>query len=73
MDLNLPGMDGYEALQALRANPATADIPVVALTANAMRHDAERGLAAGFNRYMTKPFDLDEMARVIGEVTRSAA
>jgi signal transduction histidine kinase/ActR/RegA family two-component response regulator len=58
MDLNLPGMGGAEALRILREDPATAAIPVIALTANAMPRDVERGLAAGFFRYLAKPIDI---------------
>jgi CheY-like chemotaxis protein/anti-sigma regulatory factor (Ser/Thr protein kinase) len=58
MDLNLPGMSGLEALRVLREDPETAAIPVIALTANAMPRDVERGLAAGFFRYLTKPIDI---------------
>jgi signal transduction histidine kinase/ActR/RegA family two-component response regulator len=58
MDLNLTGMSGTEALRVLREDPATAAIPVIALTANAMPRDVERGLAAGFFRYLTKPIDI---------------
>jgi signal transduction histidine kinase/CheY-like chemotaxis protein len=58
MDLNLPGMGGLDALGVLREDPETAAIPVVALTANAMPRDVERGLAAGFFRYLTKPIDI---------------
>ena len=61
MDINLPGMSGIEAMQILRANPATARIPVVALSANAISRDIERGLAAGFFRYLTKPIKVDEL------------
>ena len=55
MDINLPGIDGYAALAILKADPATRDIPVVALSANAMPADVERGLAAGFADYLVKP------------------
>ena len=55
MDINLPGISGLEALKILRADPATAHIPVLALSANAMPRDIERGLQAGFLRYLTKP------------------
>ena len=61
MDINLPGMDGFEALAELKADPATAAIPVIALSANAMPADIERGRAAGFVRYLTKPINLDEL------------
>ncbi|HEX7672354.1 MAG TPA: response regulator, partial [Polyangiaceae bacterium] len=60
MDINLPGMSGIKAMQILRADPLTAHIPVVALSANAMPRDIERGLQAGFFRYLTKPLRVDE-------------
>jgi signal transduction histidine kinase/CheY-like chemotaxis protein len=65
MDLNLPGMSGTAALRELRADPATAAIPVIALTANAMPRDVERGLASGFFRYLTKPINIDEFTAAI--------
>ena len=55
MDVQLPGIDGVEALGRLRADPATASIPVAALTALAMKQDRERFLAAGFDGYLEKP------------------
>jgi len=55
MDINLPGISGIEAMRILRADPATAHIPVVALSANAVPRDIEKGLAAGFFSYLTKP------------------
>ena len=60
MDINLPGMSGIEALKVLREDPATAHIPVVALSANAMPRDIETGLEAGFFRYLTKPIKVNE-------------
>jgi PAS domain S-box-containing protein len=60
MDINLPGISGIEALRILRDNPATAHIPVVALSANAMPRDIEKGLQAGFFRYLTKPIKVHE-------------
>lgn len=65
MDLNLPGMSGYEVLRQLRADPETTWIPVIALTANAMPRDIERGLAAGFHRYLTKPIDIEKFTEAI--------
>jgi len=61
MDINLPGISGFQALEILRADPATAHIPVVALSANAMPRDIEKGLAAGFFRYLTKPIKVNEL------------
>ena len=55
MDLQLPGMTGYEAVQRLKGDAATASIPVVALTAQAMRGDEARARAAGCDAYLTKP------------------
>ncbi len=60
MDINLPGMSGIKAMQILHADTATARIPVVALSANAMPRDIERGLEAGFFRYLTKPIKVAE-------------
>ncbi len=60
MDINLPGISGLDALRTLADDPATAHIPVIALSANAMPRDVERGLAAGFFRYLTKPIRIQE-------------
>ena len=57
MDLRMPGMDGYAALKALRANPRTAQIPTVALTAQAMNGDEAAVQAAGFDGYIVKPIN----------------
>jgi two-component system, cell cycle response regulator DivK len=55
MDLGMPGMDGWEASRRLKADPATADIPIIALTAFAMRGDEERARQAGCDGYLSKP------------------
>jgi len=65
MDINLPGISGIEALRILRSDPATAHIPVVALSANAMPRDVATGLAAGFFRYLTKPIKLKEFMETL--------
>lgn len=65
MDINLPGISGIEALKMLRADPVTAHIPVVALSANAMPRDIEKGLQAGFFRYLTKPIKINEFMDVL--------
>lgn len=54
-DLSMPGMDGWEFLSELKATISMRDIPVIALTAHAMRGDRERAIAAGFHNYLTKP------------------
>jgi len=60
MDINLPGISGLTALRILAGDPATAHIPVVALSANAMPRDIQKGLEAGFFRYLTKPIKVSE-------------
>jgi PAS domain S-box-containing protein len=60
MDINLPGISGIEALEILRNDSATGHIPVIALSANAMPRDMEKGLQAGFFRYLTKPIKVNE-------------
>ena len=60
MDINLPDIDGFQALKILRSGQATAHIPVIAISANAMPLDVERGLKAGFFRYITKPIKVNE-------------
>jgi CheY-like chemotaxis protein len=61
MDINLPGMSGIEAMQILHQDPETAHIPIIAISANAMKQDIERGMEAGFFRYITKPIKVDEL------------
>jgi PAS domain S-box-containing protein len=65
MDINLPGMSGFEALDRLRTDPATAHIPVIAISANAMESDIERGMKAGFLRYITKPIKVNEFMEAL--------
>jgi two-component system cell cycle response regulator DivK len=72
MDVQLPGMDGVEALGRLRTDPLTADIPVVALTAFAMRDDRDRLLAVGFDAYLEKPLNVREFPRQVAAVLRRA-
>jgi PAS domain S-box-containing protein len=60
MDINLPGISGIEALKMLRDDPETTHMPVIALSANAMPRDIEKGLQAGFFRYLTKPIKVNE-------------
>jgi len=60
MDINLPGISGIQALKMLADDPLTAHIPVIALSANAIPRDIEKGLEAGFFRYLTKPIKVSE-------------
>jgi len=65
MDIDLPDISGIKALQKLTQDPATAHIPVIALSANAMPRDIEKGLEAGFLRYLTKPIKIDEFLKIL--------
>ena len=72
MDVQLPGMDGLQALDRLRSDPETRDIPVIALTAFAMKDDRERFLAAGFDRYVAKPLDILEFPQQVAAALAAA-
>lgn len=65
LDINMPGMDGYQVLRELRADPGTRTIPVIAVTANAMPRDLERARAAGFDDYLSKPLDLSLFLKAV--------
>lgn len=73
MDIQMPGMDGLEAIQHLRAQAATATIPIIAVTALAMASDRSRCLAAGADQYMSKPVRLRELALLVAEMTGLSA
>ena len=73
MDINLPGISGYEALRSLKEDPATRHIPVLALSANAMPRDVEKGLEAGFFRYLTKPIRVREFMEALDVALEHAA
>ena len=68
MDINIPGMDGFEALERLKNMEETSSIPAIALSAGAMPRQIEKGLAAGFVQYLTKPIDVDSFLEAIDEV-----
>ena len=70
MDIQLPGIDGVEALGRLREDETTAKIPVVALTALAMKEDRERFMAAGFDGYLEKPLSVPSLAGQVAEMIR---
>lgn len=67
MDIHLPGMSGYDTLKHLRQHPETRDIPVIAVSAAALSEEIERGLAAGFRRYITKPFNIQDLLNQMRE------
>jgi CheY-like chemotaxis protein/anti-sigma regulatory factor (Ser/Thr protein kinase) len=72
MDINLPDISGFEALRLLREDSATAHIPVVAISANAMPRDIEKGIGAGFFRYLTKPIKVSEFMDTLNDAVAFA-
>jgi len=69
MDINLPDIDGFEAYRQLKRMRETCDIPVIAVSANAMENDIRKGLEVGFEQYLTKPFDIKELLSVLDRYT----
>ena len=72
MDINLPGLSGLEALKILREDPSTSHIPIVALSANAMPRDINKGLEAGFFQYLTKPIKVQEFMETLDAALEQA-
>jgi len=70
MDINLPGMNGIDAVKLLANDPRTAHIPVIALTANAMRHQIDHLMAAGMDDHVGKPLDVAELLGALDRATR---
>ena len=73
MDLNLPQIDGWEATRRLKADPATRDIPIIALSAHAMAGDREKALATGCNDFDTKPIEFDRLLAKIEQALATEA
>lgn len=67
MDINLPELDGYEVTKRLKQLPSMAQVPVIAMTANVMKGDREKTLAAGCDGYISKPIDIDSLSDQIAE------
>ena len=65
LDINMPGMNGYQVLEIFKADATLKNIPVVAVTANAMHRDIERGKAAGFDDYLTKPLNIRNFSETV--------
>jgi len=73
MDINLPGISGFDALRLLQEDETTKNIPVIALSANAMPRDIEKGMDAGFFRYLTKPIRVNEFMSALDVALRHAS
>ncbi|MBV2135005.1 GAF domain-containing protein [Pseudomonas sp. MAP12] len=71
LDINLPGMDGYQAMQWLAGNPVTRAIPVIGLSASAMPDDLRKAAAAGFRAYLTKPLDIPRLLTLLDQFART--
>ena len=73
LDINMPGMDGYQVLKVLQADARVKSTPVIAITANAMPRDIERGLAAGFADYITKPIHVKHFIHIVDHLLADTA
>src|SRR4051794_8610779 len=67
MDMMMPDMDGYEAIKTIKSDAAIASIPIIAVTAQAMKGDEEKVIAGGADAYISKPVDVDKLLRVLSE------
>lgn len=72
MDLQMPGIDGFQLTRMLKASPATAQVPIVAVTSFAMSGDKERALAAGCDGYVTKPIDTRTLPALVARYVNGA-
>jgi CheY-like chemotaxis protein len=73
LDINLPDISGYDVLRILRQDPALVSIPVIALSSNAFPKDIAKGLQAGFFRYLTKPYRINELMTALDDALHVAA
>ena len=71
LDINLPGMDGFEVLKELHKSKSTQSIPVIAVSANAMPRDIKKGLDSGFNKYITKPINIELLLDTVNKILLS--
>lgn len=67
MDIQLPGINGYDAAKLIKGEPETSEIPVIGVTATAQFQDREKALEAGCDNYLTKPYTLDELKEAISD------
>jgi two-component system cell cycle response regulator DivK len=67
MDIMMPDMDGYEAIRTIKCDAATASIPIIAVTAQAMKGDEEKAIAGGADAYIAKPVDVDKLLKVLSD------
>jgi len=67
MDMMMPDMDGYEAIKAIKSDAAIVPVPIIAVTAQAMKGDEEKVLAGGADAYIAKPVDVDKLLKVLSE------
>lgn len=72
LDVMLPSVDGFEVCRRIRDNPETRDTKILMLTARGRESEVEKGMVAGANAYLTKPFATKELVKAVGELTRSA-
>jgi CheY-like chemotaxis protein len=68
LDINLPGMDGYQVLEVLKNDTITKDIPIIGLSANAMPYDIEKGKNSGFFDYLTKPVEINRLVSALSKI-----
>jgi len=71
MDINLPGMNGFAALEVLKQEDLLKDLNVIAISANALVTEVERGIEAGFDHYLTKPIDFKNLTQLLEEISSS--